>query len=47
MTILEPTPTTAAVLADEHGLAPRGPFAVVLDLSAPPAGRQRSAWCWC
>src|ERR1700687_207636 len=28
MTILEQTPTTAAVLVDERGITPRGPFAV-------------------
>src|SRR5438477_409824 len=28
MSIIEQTPTTAAVLVDEHGLTPRGPFAV-------------------
>src|SRR5216683_2854547 len=28
MSILEQTPTTAAVLVDEHGLTPRGPIAI-------------------
>jgi len=30
MAIVEQTPASAAVLVDEHGLTPRGPFAVVL-----------------
>jgi peptide/nickel transport system permease protein len=30
MAIVEHTPASAAVLVDEHGLTPRGPFAVVL-----------------
>src|SRR5579862_6102540 len=30
MAIVEQTPTTAAVLLDEHGVIPRGPLAVVL-----------------
>ena len=30
MAVAEETPITAAVLVDEHGLAPRGPLAVVL-----------------
>src|SRR5436190_20746795 len=29
MSIIEQTPTTAAVLVDEHGITPRGPFAVI------------------
>src|SRR5688500_7937539 len=29
MSILEQTPTTAAALADEYGITPRGPFAVL------------------
>src|SRR5260221_5347840 len=29
MAILEQTPTTAAVLVDEHGMTPRGPLAVI------------------
>ena len=28
MSILEQTPTTTAVLVDEHGLTPRGPIAI-------------------
>ena len=36
MTILEQTPTTTAVLVDEHGVTPRGPLAVILAL--PGAG---------
>jgi peptide/nickel transport system permease protein len=30
MAIVEQTPTTAAVLLDEHGVTPRGPWAVIL-----------------
>ena len=30
MAIVEHTPASAAVLVDEHGLTPRGPFAVTL-----------------
>ena len=29
MAIVEQTPTTAAILVDEHGLVPRGPIAVI------------------
>ena len=39
MAIVEQTPTTAAVLVDEHGLVPRGPIAVTWQfLSRQPVG---------
>src|SRR6476661_3229004 len=39
MSILEQTPTTAAVLVDDHGLTPRGPFAVTwIFLQRQPVG---------
>src|SRR6478752_1772534 len=39
MAIIEQTPTSAAVLLDEHGLTPRGPLAVVITfLRRQPVG---------